>query len=95
MPGRVPWYERWSVHLAFGLMLTLGSVYVFWQLAEWEAHPDGPMSMPWPAAILYRLGGKWLVSTLVLAVGLFLTFQGLHRRRVQVRGQASPAADEP
>jgi hypothetical protein len=78
------------VHLAFGLMMTLGSVYVFWELTEWEAHPDEKLSMPWPAALLYRLGRKWLLSALVLAVGPFLTIHGLRQRRIQ---KPTPPAD--
>lgn len=95
MPRRLRWSERWSVHLAFGLMMTLGSVYVFWELTEWEAHPDQKLSMPWPAALLYRLGGKWLLSALVLAVGLFLTIHGLRQRRIQKPRPTTPADAGP
>jgi hypothetical protein len=76
-----PWYERWQVFLACGVAMTLGSAFVFWDLTEWEAHPDESRSMPWLGVLIYRIGGKWLLSGLVLAVGLFLTFEGVRRRR--------------
>ena len=82
---KLPWYERWWVFLACGVAMTLGSAFVFWDLTEWEAHPGESRSMPWPAALVYRLGGKWLLSGLVLAVGLFLLVEGARRRRVQSR----------
>jgi hypothetical protein len=70
--------------------MTFGSAFVFWDLTEWEAHPGESRSMPWPAVLVYRLGGKWLLSGLVLAVGLFLLVEGARRRRVQTR-RKSPA----
>jgi hypothetical protein len=65
--------------------MTLGSAFVFWDLTEWEAHPDESRSMPWLAVLIYRVGGKWLLSGMCLAVGLFLTYEGVRRRRVQTR----------
>ena len=88
-----PWYERWQAFLACGVAMTLGSAFVFWDLTEWEAHPDESRSMPWLAVLVYRIGGKWLLSGLVLAVGLFLMFEGLRRRRVQGR-RPSPAESD-
>jgi hypothetical protein len=88
-----PWYERWWVFLACGLFMTLGSAYVYWYLAAWEDNPNcGELSMHWFAAMIYRIGGKWLLSAVVLAVGLFLTVTGLRRRRVQSgRGRSARA----
>ena len=37
---KLPWYERWQTFLALGLLMTAGSVFVFWDLAEWEADPN-------------------------------------------------------
>ncbi|HJZ94266.1 MAG TPA: hypothetical protein VKE40_25600 [Gemmataceae bacterium] len=89
-----PWYERWWVFLACGLSMTFGSAYVYRYLADWEANPDaGELSMHWLAALIYRLGGKWLLSALVLAVGFILTVTGLRRRRVQT--QRGRSADQP
>ncbi|HKB00912.1 MAG TPA: hypothetical protein VKD90_01775 [Gemmataceae bacterium] len=79
------WYDRWQVFLACGVAMTLGSAFVFWDLTEWETHPNESRSMPWFAALVYRIGGKWLLSGLVLGVGLFLMFEGMRRRRVQLR----------
>ena len=84
------WSERWWLHLLVGLIMIAGSFFVFWDLSEWEANPDRDMYMPWPAALIYRLGGKWSISGLVLAVGVFLTGSGLHRRRVQTRRPPQP-----
>jgi hypothetical protein len=79
------WSERWWVFLACGLAMTFGSAFIFWDLAEWEAHPDESRSMPWLAVVIYRVGGKWLLSGLALAIGVFLTVEGLRRRRRQTR----------
>jgi hypothetical protein len=93
-----PWYERWSVFLACGLAMTFGSAFVFWDLTEWEAHPGDSRSMPWLAVLIYRIGGKWLLSGMCLAVGLFLTVEGLRRRRTQARpvtaAELGPPADQ-
>ncbi len=47
------WSERWWVHLAFGLAMIAASVLVFWDLSDWEAHPDRSLSMHWLAAPIY------------------------------------------
>jgi hypothetical protein len=90
------WYERWQTFLVLGLLMTAGSVFVFWDLAEWEADPNGgAKSMNWFAALLYRIGGKWLLSAAVLAVGVILTVAGVHRRRVQRARAGQPPAPPP
>jgi hypothetical protein len=87
---KLPWYERWWVFLACGVFMALGSAYVYWYLADWEANPDrGGLSMHWLAAVIYRIGGRWLLSGLVLAVGLVLTVTGVRRRQGQTgRGRS-------
>jgi len=84
----LPWYERWQTFVACGMACLLGSPFVFWQLAEWEAEPASrSISMHWLAALIYRLGGKWLLSALVLAVGCIVTVMGIRRRRLQTARQ--------
>jgi hypothetical protein len=82
---KLPWYERWWVHLVLGLAMTFGSAFVFWDLTEWEAHPEETRSMNWFAVLIYRIGGKWLLSGLVLAVGVILLASALGRWRKQRR----------
>ena len=82
------WSERWWVILLFGLMLTAATPFIYWDLAAWEADPNaGGKSMNCFAALVYKVGGKWLLCGLCLAVGLFLTGFGLRQRRVQARGR--------
>jgi hypothetical protein len=82
------------VFVACGLACTFGSALVFWDLAEWEAHPGESRSMPWLAVVIYRVGGKWMLSGVVLSVGVFLTVLGARRRRVQSRKwSAAPETD--
>jgi hypothetical protein len=89
------WSERWWVHLACGLVMTFGSAFLYWDLSEWEAHPDESRSMPWLAVLLYRIGGKWLLSGLALAIGVFLTIEGLYRRRQQSRPPSGRCSEPP
>ena len=93
---KLPWYERWQTFLILGMVMTAGSVFVFWDLAEWEADPTGgTKSMHWLAALLYRIGGKWLLSALVLAVGVILTVASIYRRRAQRARAGQPPIQPP
>lgn len=77
-----PWHERFQTFLVLGLLLVAGSGFVWWDLGDLEEH-GGSRSIHWIGAVLYDLGGKWLLSGVVLAVGVFLTVVGLRRRRAQ------------
>ena len=89
------WSERWWVILLFGLMLTAATPFIYWDLAEWEADPNaGGRSMNCFAALVYKVGGKWLLCGLCLAVGLFLIGFGLRQRWPRsISGRCANAVD--
>jgi hypothetical protein len=91
-----PWNERWQTFVIAGAAMVAGGPYVLWYLAEWEADPAaGELSMRWPAGLVYRVGGKWLLSALVLGVGCVLLRVGLGRRRVQRPRRVTASDAEP
>ena len=69
-----PWWE----FLIPGILLLLGSVYVWWYLTQLEQQP-GVYRLPSVAVLLYRWGGKWSVVLFVAAVGALFSGIGAWR----------------
>jgi hypothetical protein len=69
-----PWWEFFIP----GVILLLGSIYVWWYFGELEKRPD-VHRLPAAIAALYNLGGKWGVTIFVGAVGAILTTIGSYK----------------
>jgi hypothetical protein len=83
--------------MILGVAMVAGGPFVLWWLAGRAADPAaGGVSMPWPAALMYRLGGRWLLAAVVVGVGCVLLRVGVARRtarrpRPPTAGGAGPA----
>jgi hypothetical protein len=75
MPDPTTPRSNWWDSLVPGVVLLLGSCYVWWYLTEMERQP-GPLRLPRAAVLLYNWTGKWGVVLLVAGVGALFTAVG-------------------
>ncbi len=78
---RSPWWDA----LVMGVVLLLGSGYVWWYLTDMERQP-GPHQLPRTAALLYDWGGKWGAVLPVAGVGALFTAVGTFKLIRRLRG---------
>lgn len=79
---RYPWWEFFFP----GIVLLLGSIYVWWYLTEMEQKP-GEYPLPRAAVLLYNWGGKWAVVLLVAGIGALFSGVGTWKLVSKLRGR--------
>jgi hypothetical protein len=78
-----PWWE----FLVPGLLLLLGSIYIWWFLTELE-QKSGVHRLPSAAILLYRWGGKWAVVLFAVAVGALFSGIGAWKLFRELRSRS-------
>jgi hypothetical protein len=85
--------------LVIGLAFIVGAVLYWKRLADWEMTGD-TIEMSSYEHLLYKLGGKWLCSGLLLALGVVMIVGGVkqYRRREKLKnipGSSVPTSEAP
>jgi hypothetical protein len=89
---RYPWWE----FLVPGVLLLLGSVYIWWYLTELEGQPGvHQIRMPSAAVYLYQWGGKWGVVLFVTGVGGLFSGIGTYKLIGKLRERRRQAEVRP
>ena len=60
------------------LSLALGA-YFYWDLSRFEADPNGTRRLPMLVGGVYRIAGKWGVTLVLVALGLFICGFGVYQ----------------
>lgn len=60
------------------LVMLIGAGVLFGGLHFWE-QSEASTAMPWPLALIYLLGGKWLVLYLVAGIGALIFCYALYQ----------------
>jgi hypothetical protein len=84
---RYPWWQ----FLFPGILLLLGSIFVWRHLTELEQKP-GVYELPSAAVLLYNCGGKWAVVLFVAAVSALFSGIGVWKLIRKLRTAHRPEA---
>ena len=79
-----PEHKSWKKKLFDGLVVLAGSGFLYWYLTDFENSHEEGRRISWVVALLYSYGGKWLVCSLFLIVGIVMVVMALRQRSQEV-----------
>ena len=68
-----PWWHTFLIGVGF----LAGSVFFYWYFTDFENSDETSRRMNSILALLYNIGGKWLVCGLAAAIGAIACFLGI------------------
>ncbi len=73
--------SSWKKNVFEGLVLLACAPVMFWYFTDFENSHDPSRHINWVVAILYNIGGKWLVCAVVLGLAIS-EFAAARRKRL-------------